>query len=168
MDKNKIRACPFCHKNVAEICSSRELEGVDEPSQEYAVCCSFLRGGCGATSGYAQTEEAAVAKWNNRAGGHNKYYLDTERNVFLTEAQLRDEFEHSGDNESSETFEEFIANATSSQGFLERLEKAVRVLKSFNTGFVICADCISESNLSVAEKFELYGLVGELYGGYDD
>ena len=71
MDKNKIRACPFCHKNVAEICGSRELEGVDELSQEYAVCCSFLRGGCGATSGYAQTEEAAVAKWNNRAGGPN-------------------------------------------------------------------------------------------------
>lgn len=168
MDKNRIRACPFCHKNVAEICGSRELEGVDESSQEYAVCCSFLRGGCGAMSGYAQTEEEAIAKWNNRAGGHNKYYLDTERNVFLTEAQLRDEFEHSGDNESSETFEEFIANATSSQGFLERLEKAVRVLKSFNAGFVICADCISESNLSAAEKFELYGLVGELYGGYGD
>lgn len=168
MDKNKIRVCPFCHKNVAEICGSRELEGFDEPSQEYAVCCSFLRGGCGAMSGYAQTKEAAVAKWNNRAGGHNKYYLDTERNVFLTEAQLRDEFEHSGENGSSETFEEFIANATSNQGFLEHLEKAVRILKSFNAGFVICADRISESNLSAAEKFELYGLVGELYGGYDD
>lgn len=168
MDKNKIRACPFSHKNVAEICGSRELEGVDEPSQEYAVCCSFLRGGCGATSGYAQTEEAAVAKWNNRAGGHNKYYLDTERNVFLTEAQLRDEFEHFGETGSSETFEEFIANATSNQGFLEHLERAVRILKSFNAGFVICADCIAESNLSAAEKFELYGLVGELYGGYDD
>lgn len=168
MDKNKIRACPFCHKNVAEICGSRELEGVDELSQEYAVCCSFLRGGCGATSGYAQTEEAAVAKWNNRAGGHNKYYLGTERNVFLTEAQLRDEFEHFGETGSSETFEEFIANATSNQGFLEHLERAVRILKSFNAGFVICADCIAESNLSAAEKFELYGLVGELYGGYDD
>lgn len=88
--------------------------------------------------------------------------------MFLTEAQLRDEFEHFGETGSSETFEEFIANATSNQGFLEHLERAVRILKSFNAGFVICADCIAESNLSAAEKFELYGLVGELYGGYDD
>ena len=76
----KLKHCPFCGANVAEIPNAHDLEEcanfADEicPCENYeAVDCSYFtvlcnmnKGGCGASSGYYVTEEKAIAAWNMR------------------------------------------------------------------------------------------------------
>ena len=69
----KIERCPFCDKNVAEISNCKELEECRHfekcPATEPYVCvvCSMFKGGCGASSGYYDSEAKAIAAWNRRA-----------------------------------------------------------------------------------------------------
>ena len=68
-----IERCPFCGKNVAEISNCKELEGCRHfegcPATEPYVCvvCNMHEGGCGASSGYYDSEAKAIAAWNCRA-----------------------------------------------------------------------------------------------------
>ena len=68
----KIEKCPFCDKDVAEISNCQELEGCRHfescPATEPYVCviCNMHEGGCGASSGYYDSAEKAIAAWNRR------------------------------------------------------------------------------------------------------
>ena len=68
----KIEKCPFCDKDVAEISNCQELEGCRHfescPATEPYVCvvCNMHEGGCGASSGYYDSEAKAIAAWNRR------------------------------------------------------------------------------------------------------
>jgi hypothetical protein len=70
----KIEKCPFCDKDVAEISNCQELVGCRHfekcPATEPYVCvvCNMHEGGCGASSGYYDSAEKAIAAWNRRAG----------------------------------------------------------------------------------------------------
>lgn len=80
-ERRALKPCPFCGKqDPMVITDAHELESCanydDEncPAENEGGCCGFLtvvcdvtKGGCGATSGYAPTEEEAVEKWNKRA-----------------------------------------------------------------------------------------------------
>jgi hypothetical protein len=69
----KIEKCPFCDKAVAEITNCKDLEGCRHfekcPATEPYVCvvCNMFEGGCGASSGYYDSVEKAIAAWNRRA-----------------------------------------------------------------------------------------------------
>ena len=69
----KIEKCPFCGKDVAEISNCQELEVCRHfekcPATEPYVCvvCNIHEGGCGASSGYYDSEAKAIAAWNSRA-----------------------------------------------------------------------------------------------------
>lgn len=73
----ELKPCPFCgrvccevideHQECLEQCCD-EPEGCEAEASGYrAVVCDFNAGGCGAKSGWRQTEEDAVAAWNARA-----------------------------------------------------------------------------------------------------
>jgi hypothetical protein len=74
----KIEKCPFCGKEVAEISNCQELEGCRHfescPATEPYVCvvCNMHEGGCGASSGYYDSEAKAIAAWNRRAQPENE------------------------------------------------------------------------------------------------
>lgn len=65
--------CPFCgQKETLFVYDSNEMqmrymgdEDYDE-TPGYLVSCDYLRGGCGASSGYKETKEEAVQLWNTR------------------------------------------------------------------------------------------------------
>ena len=66
-----LKPCPFCGKQVALIDNCHELEDCEnfercEATGYYAVVCDVNEGGCGASGGYARTEQEAVAAWNRR------------------------------------------------------------------------------------------------------
>lgn len=70
--KYQLMACPFCGKDVADLTDCQELEacGDWEKCQREsfkAVVCSFLPGGCGASTGFYPTAEEAVDAWNSRS-----------------------------------------------------------------------------------------------------
>lgn len=61
-----LPACPFCGRmNTVRLSESTEDDEDLEPS--YAVVCDFTMGGCGASGGYAQDEDEAIAAWSQRA-----------------------------------------------------------------------------------------------------
>lgn len=63
----ELRRCPFCgNENLVVLEESTDSE-IYENIINYAVCCDFHRGGCGATSGYRISEEEAIEAWNKRA-----------------------------------------------------------------------------------------------------
>ena len=68
----RIEKCPFCGKEVAETSNCKELEGCGHiegcPATGPYVCvvCSMFEGGCGASSGYYDSAEKAIAAWNRR------------------------------------------------------------------------------------------------------
>jgi hypothetical protein len=74
----KIEKCPFCDKDVAKISNCQELEGCRHfekcPATEPYVCvvCNMFEGGCGASSGYYDSEAKAIAAWNRRAQPENE------------------------------------------------------------------------------------------------
>lgn len=61
--KPKLKACPFCGSTKSQTLIV-EKDGID--FNDYAICCSVLKGGCGATSGYAQSKDKAIENWNGR------------------------------------------------------------------------------------------------------
>lgn len=65
-----LKSCPFCgHTEFLTVGTGKEFSGgADELCNDFAVCCDYTRGGCGATCGYSETPEEAVDKWNRRAG----------------------------------------------------------------------------------------------------
>lgn len=72
----KLKSCPYCKKEVANITNCIELEdcaNFEECGNSGWVCvvCNANKGGCGATGGYADSEEKAILKWNTRAADEN-------------------------------------------------------------------------------------------------
>ena len=62
-----LKPCPFCGNKAVKVCSSEEINGEGFSAKSYAVLCSISDGGCGASGGYKDTREEAVANWNQRA-----------------------------------------------------------------------------------------------------
>ena len=62
----ELTPCPFCGNEKLFILDEGYNSGAYENIPNYAVCCDFYRGGCGATSGYRRTEEEAIEAWNRR------------------------------------------------------------------------------------------------------
>jgi hypothetical protein len=72
--------CPFCGKSKAlEIITGAKLMDEEQEywqhSASYSVVCNAAKpngkGGCGAMSGFADTEVAAVNRWNTRTPNLN-------------------------------------------------------------------------------------------------
>lgn len=70
----ELLKCPFCGNTESlRVGTDEELESGN--SGWYQVCCSAYEnysigrvdGGCGSASGYAETREEAIEKWNRRA-----------------------------------------------------------------------------------------------------
>jgi hypothetical protein len=80
----KIEKCPFCDKAVAEITNCKDLEECRHfekcPATEPYVCvvCNMFEGGCGASSGYYDSVEKAIAAWNRRAQPENEQLVRCE------------------------------------------------------------------------------------------
>lgn len=74
----KFSPCPHCGKTKpVRMAAASEDEGFDGSNADsYAVLCDASKwaghdpGGCGAQSGYYETEDEAAAAWNRRAGIH--------------------------------------------------------------------------------------------------
>lgn len=80
MEKLKLDKCPFCGAAVAEIVTVQNLETCAnfedydvcmcfEPSGDcgmYVAVCDANKGGCGASSGWQTSPEAAAEAWNRR------------------------------------------------------------------------------------------------------
>lgn len=66
MSEIKLKPCPFCGNGKIEILSEpEELDDINY--SQFVACCSVLANGCGATGGFAGTEQEAADKWNRRA-----------------------------------------------------------------------------------------------------
>ena len=65
---NELKPCPFCGNEKLVILEESTDSEIYENIINYAVCCDFHRGGCGATSGYRISEEEAIEAWNKRVG----------------------------------------------------------------------------------------------------
>ena len=69
----ELKRCPHCGKtDTLEFTDCIEAEGCQNYEcfhMEPYVCvvCNVNKGGCGASGGYAPSEEEAVEKWNRRA-----------------------------------------------------------------------------------------------------
>jgi len=69
---NTLLPCPFCWKQIAEIGNCKNMEECEHfeecPAVEPYVCvvCSINKGGCGASTGYQDGVEKAIAAWNRR------------------------------------------------------------------------------------------------------
>lgn len=58
--------CPFCGVEAAIIITQNELWEEQMNPERYTVCCARSNGGCGATSGFHETAQAAATRWNTR------------------------------------------------------------------------------------------------------
>jgi len=89
-----IERCPFCGKNVAEISNCKELEGCRHfegcPATEPYVCvvCNMHEGGCGASSGYYDSEAKAIAAWNRRTGKDTNVATNADRIRSMNDEEL--------------------------------------------------------------------------------
>ena len=63
----ELKPCPFCGGTKLTIKSCNETTE-DNNFENYAVCCDFTHGGCGASSGYRPNRGEAIEAWNRRAG----------------------------------------------------------------------------------------------------
>lgn len=82
MGEIKLKLCPMCGKDVAEITNAHDLENCanfdaeDCPCEHYidagrcayyTIVCDFTKGGCGCARGFCITPEEAAEAWNRRA-----------------------------------------------------------------------------------------------------
>ena len=63
--KIKLKPCPFCGNTKLTVGSSAVIRE-DNDYDNYAVCCDYNKGGCGACSGYQLSRYEAVKLWNER------------------------------------------------------------------------------------------------------
>jgi len=90
----KIEKCPFCGKEVSEISNCQELEGCRHfekcPATEPYVCvvCNMHEGGCGASSGYYDSAEKAIAAWNSRTGKDINVTTNADRIRSMNDEEL--------------------------------------------------------------------------------
>jgi Lar family restriction alleviation protein len=64
----ELKPCPFCGSTAAPaLMGGAEISCYAEDRNDYAVCCRFLKGGCGATGYYDFDKQKAVKAWNRRA-----------------------------------------------------------------------------------------------------
>lgn len=71
---NDLKPCPFCGNTEIFVGSVAEIELTDEYdpnydlyNSQYQVVCDYKAGGCGASSGYMESKDAAREAWNRRA-----------------------------------------------------------------------------------------------------
>lgn len=62
----EIKPCPFFGHTSAPSLSDNEEMGLEYVCPAWLVCCDACEGGCGATSGYKETQQKAVEWWNRR------------------------------------------------------------------------------------------------------
>ena len=62
----ELKPCPFCGNTNLFVGTSDEIHE-DGDKHNYAVCCDFEQGGCGACGGYELSKIKAVENWNKRA-----------------------------------------------------------------------------------------------------
>ena len=63
-----LKPCPHCGLTSTVWVGTRaKISGITAEGGDFAVNCNMLYGGCGATSGYCETEKEAVDCWNRRA-----------------------------------------------------------------------------------------------------
>jgi hypothetical protein len=111
----KIERCPFCGKEVAEISNCQELEGCRHfegcPATEPYVCvvCNMFEGGCGASSGYYDSAEKAIAAWNRRVGSDTNVPTNAHRIRSMTDEELaRFLWEQNGGNRYWKSVEKYL------------------------------------------------------------
>lgn len=66
---SELLTCPFCDNNkISVVVDNAEysLGLVDETNVHFSVICSTTSCGCGASSGWRDTEEEAIEAWNTR------------------------------------------------------------------------------------------------------
>lgn len=70
MEDVKLLPCPFCGEDVAEVGDYNNIHDIDDEDSDegYTVVCTFSKGGCGASTGWAESAAVAVALWNRRNG----------------------------------------------------------------------------------------------------
>lgn len=87
-----ILPCPHCGKNVTVMSNAKELEACRhfenekcpyfEWEEQYCSCvcvvCDVSQGGCGATGGFATSEEKAIEKWNERYTQYDQEFWGAE------------------------------------------------------------------------------------------
>lgn len=61
----ELKPCPFCGKSVAVL--SNAQEELEVCNNYVMVVCAFNRGGCGAATGFYNSEQEAIEHWNRRA-----------------------------------------------------------------------------------------------------
>lgn len=70
MPKIDLLPCPFCGKLETIIMVDVPAEKHERVYLLYRVVCSFVNGGCGASTGWNhETPEDAAKEWNTRASG---------------------------------------------------------------------------------------------------
>ena len=85
---DKLRECPFCGGEALEIVTCMQIEECAHfeecPAAEPYVCmvCSIDKGGCGASTGYYDSAEKAVAAWNRRTQPANEPCVDCSGIVY--------------------------------------------------------------------------------------
>ncbi len=85
----KIEKCPFCDKDVAETSNCRELLESCPAAEPYVcVVCNMHEGGCGASSGYYDSAEKAIAAWNRRAGKDINVTTNADRMRSMSDEEL--------------------------------------------------------------------------------
>lgn len=75
----ELKSCPFCGADAAEFATMKEMEEcfhydnkekcpayVSDGCPGIRIVCNVLKGGCGASSGYAFSKEKAIKAWNRR------------------------------------------------------------------------------------------------------
>lgn len=68
---DKLKACPFCGKDVAIVTSCVGIEGCENFEEcnhdgYSCVVCNAQNGGCGASGGYYPSDDKAIEAWNRR------------------------------------------------------------------------------------------------------
>lgn len=68
--KSELKPCPFCGKvHSVQLVPNDEADWIADDARDgdgFYIICSFIEGGCGTASGWAESEAVAIARWNKR------------------------------------------------------------------------------------------------------